>query len=274
MSPQRDDRRTEAGSQPQDYSSVTETPETLVSHEAVNMLHTRYAFAAPYCRTRSVLEVGCGTGAGLGLLAATAKRVVGGDYTEGLLRQAHIQYGRRVSLVRLHASHLPFAPGSFDVILLFEAIYFLPDVEAFLDESSRLLPRGGFVLIVTVNPQWRAFNPSPLSTRYWSAAELDEVCRRKGFFPQMWGGFPTRPEGVRDLLVGGVKRIAVSLNLIPKTMKGKEALKRLAFGRLEPFPAEIPSRVPAETDLVPLTTGVPCHAFKILYVAARREPVS
>ena len=96
------------------------------------MMATRYGGAATFCGGKRVLEVGCGPGAGLGRLAQTARIVVGSDRTEMLLAQAKHTYQNAVPLVRLDALDLPFVTFSFDVIVLFEAIYYLPDVDRFL----------------------------------------------------------------------------------------------------------------------------------------------
>jgi len=99
------------------------------------MVYTRYAFAAKLCEGRNVLEVGCGGGHGLGYLAKRARRVIGGDYTEGLLAQANRHYGGRISLVQFDGHALPFRSGSFGVVLLCEGLYYLTNATKFVDES-------------------------------------------------------------------------------------------------------------------------------------------
>jgi hypothetical protein len=83
------------------------------------------------------------------------------------------------------------------------------------------------------------FNPSPFHKRYYSGPELIELFQRHRFDPVLLGAFPAAPQSVRDRLVSVIKRIAVALHLVPKTMRGKALLKRLFFGRLEVAPAEL-----------------------------------
>ena len=83
-----------------DYTTVTEVPGHRITQEALAMAWTRYAMAGDLSAERQVLEVGCGAGQGLGVLAKRAGFVVGGDYTEGLLRAARLHYGGRIPLVR------------------------------------------------------------------------------------------------------------------------------------------------------------------------------
>ena len=100
--------------------------------------------SARYCEGRQVLEVGCGAGSGLGYLGTRARRVVAGDYTHELLAMARSHYGPRFPLVRLDGEHLPFRERGFDVVLLYEAIYYLQDAGRFVDEARRVLrPRRG-----------------------------------------------------------------------------------------------------------------------------------
>jgi SAM-dependent methyltransferase len=253
-----------------DYSTVTEVPGRLVSGEAIDMACTRYLFAGAYCKGKATLEVACGPGPGLGYLGSLARRLVAGDCTASLIDCARARYAGRVPLVRLDATSLPFGQASFDVIVLFEAIYFLPNVDAFLESCREVLTAGGLVLVASVNPEWNAFNPSPGSTMYWTADALARVFRAHRFVPELYAGFPAEDGGVRDRLMTLVKRAAVELHLIPKTMKGKEWLKRLVFGKLDPFPEEL-SCLGSYQQPVRLAEAGAVGRFKVLYAVARKE---
>ncbi len=233
------------------------------------MLCTRYAFAARYCAGKEVLEVACGAGQGLGYLAGKSRRVVGGDYTDDLLADARRHYGGRVPLLRLDAHALPFRGASFDVVLLYEALYYLTRPERFLDECRRILRRNGRVLICTVNREWCDFNPSPLSTRYFSASELLELAKERRFEGELYGAFPDEKGSARDTLVSLVRRVAVALKLIPKTMKGKELLKRMFLGPITPLPSEIGEATAPYHAPVPLAPGGVTSSFKVLFLVAR-----
>jgi 2-polyprenyl-3-methyl-5-hydroxy-6-metoxy-1,4-benzoquinol methylase len=76
-----------------DYSSVTEVPGNKVTQDQIDRMFHRYHFASNFCEGKEVLEVACGAGQGLGYLALKAKRVVGGDCTEELVRLAKDHYG-------------------------------------------------------------------------------------------------------------------------------------------------------------------------------------
>jgi len=252
-----------------DYSSVTETSGDRITREALAMLYTRYAFAASLGAGKDVLEVACGSGGGLGLLARRARRVVGGDVTEGLLRRARSHYNGRVPLLRLDAHALPFAAESFDVTILYEAIYYLASPEAYLEECRRVLRPGGLVLLCTVNREWPDFNPSPFSVRYSSAAELAGLLRRYGFQPALYAAFPAEHRSVRDQIVSRLKRTAVRLHLVPRSMKGKVWLKRLFLGELMPAPPEVTDAMCAPEPLRSVEGDAPVRGYKVLYAIGR-----
>ena len=92
---------------PEDYTSVTELPGSRATREQHARLYHRYQTAGQYIAGKRVLEVACGAGLGLGYLARRANAVIGGDYTESLLRTAQSHYQKRILLVLFDAHHLP-----------------------------------------------------------------------------------------------------------------------------------------------------------------------
>lgn len=120
-----------------------------------------------------------------------------------------------------------------------------------------------------VNEDWAEFNPSPFSTRYFSVAELDTLLRENGFHVEFYGAFSALPKGLKEKIIALTKRIAVALHLIPKTMKGKEFLKRIFFGKLIPLPPEIQDGMAEYTLLIPISPHSPNFEYKVIYAVAR-----
>lgn len=254
-----------------DFRTVTELAGSLESREELERIYTRYHFAVKYCEGKDVLEVACGCGQGIGYLARAARSVVGGDIDAYNLGIAREQYRRRdgVSLCLLDAHRLPFGDGCFDVVILYEAIYYLAHPENFLAECRRVLSNNGTLLICTVNRNWPGFCRSPFSTRYFSGPELYDLLTGGGFHVELFAGFLDSPGSAKERIVSVVRRMAASLRLIPKTMKGKRLLKRLFFGKLSPLKGEIVDGMAKYCPPTPVPVDSPATRYKVLYAVGR-----
>jgi SAM-dependent methyltransferase len=163
---------------------------------------------------------------------------------------------------------MPFSDSSKDVILLFEAIYYLPDANQFLSECKRVLRPGGKVLIATANKDLYDFNPSPNSNKYYGVTELRELFVHNGFSCEFFGCFPVDSISWRQRLLRPIKKIVVNSGLMPKTMAGKKLLKRLVFGRLQQMPAEITAEMYPYTPPDSIESRHPDLRHKVIYCAA------
>ncbi|MGE5373205.1 MAG: class I SAM-dependent methyltransferase [Solirubrobacterales bacterium] len=253
---------------PTDFLEVTELAGDEVSAEQVERMWHRYVWAGEYCRDRDVIEAACGTGQGLGYLAGLARGLTGGDYSQAMVDRAKAHYGDRVNVIRFDAQQMPFPDRTADVIMLFEAIYYLPSAEAFVKEARRVLRPGGRVLIATANKDLYDFNPSPYSHRYYGAADLTALFAAQGFRTELAGMTRVDALPLRQRLLRPVKSLAARFNLIPETMAGKKILKRLVFGGLVTMPAEITAEMFAYTEPEPVPTDCPDSVHKVLYCVA------
>ena len=252
-----------------DYSTVTELPGSSVSREQLARLFHRYHMAIPYVANKRVLEVACGAGLGLGYLSRSAGSIWGGDYTAKLLHVAQASYRGRIPLLRLDAHSLPIRGQSFDVVIFYEAIYYLAHPEEFIEGVRRVLRENGVFLIATVNKDWPEFNHSPFSTRYFSVPELRGILQNHGFRVECFGAFSSLPKGWKGKAITHIRKLAVSLHLIPKTMKGKEFLKRVFYGRLAQLKGEIEEGISEYFPPVPIPCDAPNFEYKVIYVVAR-----
>jgi SAM-dependent methyltransferase len=257
------------------FEDLTETTDIPVSPEGASMMYTRYATAASLSGGKRVLELGCGAGQGFGLLAGTAKSLVGGDYSSALLNGAQRHYGARIPLVGLSADALPFRSGSFDLILCFEASYYVRDMERAFDDIARVLVPDGSVLFVNANPEREDFIESPHSVHYHTADEFRTALSRRGFAVNVSGAFPTHDRsGETRARVAGVifsvaRRVLQGLNLVPSTLRGRARLKRLLHRDLRKVPAELALGFGEAAPRTPLGPGSQ-PGFKVLYVHGQR----
>jgi ubiquinone/menaquinone biosynthesis C-methylase UbiE len=178
-------------------------------------------------------------------------------------------YKDRVELYLLDAHQLPFKDSSFDVVILFEAIYYLAQPEEFVMETRRVLRKDGVLLITTVNKDWPEFNPSPLSTQYLSVPELQQLLVSNGYSAKFYGGFPAIPMTTKEKITAGIRKIAVNSHLIPKTMKGKELLKRVFYGKLVPLKAEVEDDMCEYVPPEPVSCDTASSEYKVIYSVAR-----
>lgn len=255
-----------------DYSTVTETPGVKASAEQIERLYHRYHFAQQYCQGKDILEAACGAGQGLGYIAKVAKSVAGTDIDEKCLAYARKTYANRPAIViqQMDAESTSFEDDSFDVVILYEAIYYLEHPENFIDNSYRMLRKGGVLLICSVNREWTDFNPSPYSKKYYSAKELYDLLRARFAEVQISAAFSDEPDSLKEKIVSSIKRTAVALHIIPKTMKGKELLKRVFFGRLAPLPAEVSEGMADYIPPSPVQLNTPDLHNKVIYAVATK----
>jgi SAM-dependent methyltransferase len=252
------------------FVDVTELVGEEISREQLERLCHRYYWASQFCEGRDVLEVACGSGPGLRYLAAKARSIKAGDYSPEVLARAKAHIGNDIKLRVFDAQDIPFPDKSFDVVILFEALYYIPSAERFVAEAWRILRPGGFLLIVNSNKDLYDFNPSPFSTIYHGVVELRRLIEAAGFKPSFFGYLAVDQVSFCQRILRPVKKVAVMLNLIPKTMAGKRVLKRLVFGRATQMPNAIADGMAAYTEPVLIPDNAPDRLHKIIYCAAKK----
>ncbi len=254
------------------YFKVTEHPGLGATREQLERLCHRYYFVRGHVEKKDVLEVACGTGIGLPYLAERANKVVGVDIDEKNLEMAKkvVDGDNRVVLVQADAHNLPFKKDSFDVVLLYEAIYYLQNPADFVREAYRGLRDNGLLVICSVNKLWRDFHPSPYTHSYFSIQEMASLLEDAGFkVSGRWGAFKIST-GVRDYVIFLIKKIALRFNLIPGTLQARTILKRIFMGKLRPLPSRISAGMVEYLKPSPIVTDRDSSEFKILYVVGKK----
>ena len=105
----------------------------------------------PGRRALDALDVGSGTGFLSFELAARGHRVTGVDFAPAMIAQARSKAAARgvaVTFEEADAEQLPFAPGSFDLLISRHLLWTLPHPEAAIDEWIRILRPGGRLVVV------------------------------------------------------------------------------------------------------------------------------
>jgi ubiquinone/menaquinone biosynthesis C-methylase UbiE len=120
-------------------------------------------------RVRKVLDLGCGTGMLLSLLARRSEFVVGVDSSPEMLELARKRRGS-AALVLADADHLPFADRSFDAVISVTLLQNMPDPAATVREVARVAKPEGILILTTLK-------------RKHSLGELEGWVRAAGFKP-------------------------------------------------------------------------------------------
>jgi len=255
-----------------DYSLITEVSGLKASQEQLRRLYQRYELARKLAEGKDILEIGCGSGIGLGYLARFARKVVGGDIEEKNVSLAKEYYKDRTNIIidLIDAHNLPFPDGNFDLALVFETIYYLIDPQKGLSEIRRVLRENGILVICTVNKDWEDFHPSPYTYKYFSAPELYELMKKNFQEVKLYGGFPTNTGGKKSEIISVVKRLAVKFHLIPGSLEARAYLKRIFMGKLVPLPSEITEDMIDYEPPIEIPIDKVTKDFKILYAIGKK----
>jgi 2-polyprenyl-6-hydroxyphenyl methylase/3-demethylubiquinone-9 3-methyltransferase len=107
-------------------------------------------------RQQQVLEIGCGGGLISEELARRGAHVVGLDPSADALEAAcsHARQGTlgaQLYFIQGYAEHLPFADGSFSVIVCLDVLEHVSNLHTTVQEISRVLAPGGIFIFDTIN---------------------------------------------------------------------------------------------------------------------------
>jgi len=145
-------------------AEIEESPERLETDDNSGRLivsehRGRYLWGAQFARGLRVLDAGCGTGYGLGILEEQgASQIVGVDISEqAVTRALESRSSERVQIIRSDLRELPFSDGEFDLVVCFEVIEHVDEHEPILDELARVLSADGILCIST--PNLRVYPP-------------------------------------------------------------------------------------------------------------------
>lgn len=140
---------------PVNYDSVAPTFERryeAFDYRGVTQALLSFVAASTPAPSPLVLEVGCGTGHWLRILANdTPSRTIGLDLSSGMLGVARTS-APEAPLVRSGAEVLPLAPAVFDAVVCINAVHHFRDPRAFIAEARRVLKPGGGLFVAGLDP--------------------------------------------------------------------------------------------------------------------------
>ncbi|NJN42407.1 MAG: class I SAM-dependent methyltransferase [Flammeovirgaceae bacterium] len=158
-------------------SKVYSTEITSEKIPSDNPIHQRllkaYILAAPFVKG-DVLEIGCGEGRGVELLAKGAESYTAIDKLDGVIRQLQEKYpnGKFISGNLPPLSH--FDENQFDSAFSFQVIEHIQNDLFYLKEIHRVLKPGGIAMITTPNRKM-SLSRNPWHIREYTATELQTL---------------------------------------------------------------------------------------------------
>ena len=101
-------------------------------------------------RDMTVLELACGTGLLSVKIAPIVKHLEATDFSAEMIKQAKMKsYSAKLHFSVQDATQLPYAPESFDVVVISNALHIMPDPKASLRNIRRVLKDDGILIAPT-----------------------------------------------------------------------------------------------------------------------------
>src|SRR3989344_2450713 len=137
-----------------------------------------------------ILEIGCGAGSMTSYLTSLGYNVIGIDMSNDLLDYAKKNH-KTCNFMKMSGDKLKFKDNSFDVVLSFDVLEHILNLEKHVKEVKRVLKEGGYYLLQTPNKwtslpysiikdksfsKWKTYHPSLQSN-----VSLKKLFKNNGF---------------------------------------------------------------------------------------------
>lgn len=150
-----------------------------------NPIHQRllkaYYLAQPYIKG-NVLEIGCGEGRGLSLLAPGSDQYTALDKIQEIIDRLQLAHPE----IKFIQGNIPpismLEDNTYDVVISFQVIEHIKDDKGYLEEIHRVLKPGGKTIITTPNIK-KTLSRNPWHIREYTAAQLTTLA--KSIFPSV-----------------------------------------------------------------------------------------
>ena len=211
-----------------------------------------YLYARELARDRQVLDAGCGEGFGTVLLAETARRVTGIDYSAEAVKAAAAKY-RRPTLEFRHIDvyQLPGLDLRFDLITNFQVLEHLADPVKFLTAVRAALKPGGVLMLTTPN-RLTSISENPYHLHEYVADELLALLRPLFARVELYSMMGN--EKVRAFDAERARQVRRILRLDPLGLRNllPERVVKSVFGRLAVLVRKrVSDADPASRSIVP-----------------------
>lgn len=154
----------------------------ITSHEisSDNVIHQRLLYAyvkAAELISGNVLELGCGAGRGMELVAQAATNYTGIDKNSELLASHRKQYPNFTFLEQNIPPFNGIEDNTFDFVITFQVIEHIEDDSLFVKEIHRVLKPGGKAIITTPNIEL-SLTRNPWHVREYTSKQLHKLLEK------------------------------------------------------------------------------------------------
>jgi SAM-dependent methyltransferase len=224
-----------------DYSEFTEVSGKPITEDQLYRMRHRYSWARELINEDAIgLELCCGSGQGLKVVSEKLQKLYAIDITESLINQAKKNAPDNVICSKEDGITFLEKSGNetFDFILMFECIYYFESLEELIKLAKNCLKPGGLILFTWPNPFKEGFVRCEHTYSYPSIKDIRKFVKGKNenFETKFFGYEISNKKSLIGILKSKIKNFAVKFNLIPKTQKGRQFLKRIFQGKMIQMP--------------------------------------
>jgi len=130
------------------------SPEAIVAKRSVLKYFTSVV-STYILKTDNVMDLGCGPGGFLSIIATLCDKVTGADITPNFLEECNKLIKKRqltnASTVLIKSGKIPFPDGHFDKVVMVDTIHHLENATETMEEVFRILKNDGLLLIFEPN---------------------------------------------------------------------------------------------------------------------------
>ena len=254
------------------YVHLTEIPDEQIPIEQLQRVEQRYSFSSKFTKNKDVLEIGCGPGLGSKLILENAKSYLGIDIDHDLINIAKQNNPKTEFIASNVVNFFSNNDNKYDFIIIYEAIYYIEDLQKLFLEIYDNLRNDGQLLICTANKNLLDFNPSPKTYIYPDIQSINLMCKNNFKIIGSYGGIKLDNVGIRQKILRPIKFLASKMSLIPKSMKNKKLLKKFFYGnRFVVMPKSISYNSNIVSEINIIDKDITDTKHKVLYFLLKKK---
>jgi 2-polyprenyl-3-methyl-5-hydroxy-6-metoxy-1,4-benzoquinol methylase len=145
---------------------------TFFQHQSV------YRYASRFIKDKIVMDMGCGSGYGTNYLAHYARQIKGLDIDSKAIKQAKENFKRKnlsYEVLNLKSTKIK---NKFDVVISFQVIEHITDVDSYLQFITNVLTKGGIAILSTPNILTQGYNENPFHIKEYNYEELKDILEK------------------------------------------------------------------------------------------------